>query len=672
MTVDRKRKSDRGTLVTEQYVPEHLCGARGRDVRRGRELYRGLVLILLSVLMWPPIVHAQLQSTVQQKCINTLNADGALVAKIQAKVNRKCLKDASKGELLGTAEQCLATQTGGKLAQGFNKALTKTQTDAALCAQLPSIAFAGPNVVIAAAHHREDALMDDLFGTDLDSAVAACDADKLKCKCQGAVLAKVEAIAAAGGGLFQKCKKRVLKTATSAADVARCLYDPSTDGSVAAATAFGGKLDKLRAKLDATVTKSCDTPGVTSGAFPGKCAALSGTSLTLCLTRQVKCRLCRSLNDMDNLSGGSGGGVSCDAFDDGVNLSCDETSIIDSDGSQFLYSSIAVPADGLPIISYYDFLNGSLKVTKCGDPACATLAATNTVDTLGDTGHYSSIAVPADGLPVISYQDSSSGTLKVAKCSDASCNAAVIATVDGGVDYVGQFTSLAVPADGLPIISYYDGTNGDLKVAKCADAACTSASSIVVLDPLPFGIGSTTSIAVPADNLPVIVWGGSQLNVAKCGNAECSAGNVVTPVTSSPNWSSLFIPSDGKPVIAHQDGGGGLGVVKCGDAACTSGNQITQVDGTALGPNPSIFVPADGLPVIAYQNYFSPNTLHVAKCADDACTSPATITVVDAIAPTGYYPSLFVPADGLPVISYTHGSVPNVLKVLKCANGSCS
>ena len=35
-----------------------------------------------------------------------------------------------------------------------------------------------------------------------------------------------------------------------------------------------------------------------------------------------------------------------------------------------------------------------------------------------------------------------------------------------------------VDADGQPVISYYDSTNGDLKVAKCANPACTGASAL--------------------------------------------------------------------------------------------------------------------------------------------------------------------------------------------------
>jgi hypothetical protein len=39
---------------------------------------------------------------------------------------------------------------------------------------------------------------------------------------------------------------------------------------------------------------------------------------------------------------------------------------------------------------------------------------------------------------------------------------------------VGAYTSVTVGADGLGLISYYDVTNGDLKVAHCANALCVN------------------------------------------------------------------------------------------------------------------------------------------------------------------------------------------------------
>jgi hypothetical protein len=60
-------------------------------------------------------------------------------------------------------------------------------------------------------------------------------------------------------------------------------------------------------------------------------------------------------------------------------------------------------------------------------------------------------------------------------------NAQSITVAESSASDVGQHNSIAIPPDGRPavsfhdatnVVSYYDDTNGDLKVAKCASAAC--------------------------------------------------------------------------------------------------------------------------------------------------------------------------------------------------------
>ncbi len=51
-----------------------------------------------------------------------------------------------------------------------------------------------------------------------------------------------------------------------------------------------------------------------------------------------------------------------------------------------------------------------------------------------------------------------------------------LTTVDSA-GRVGDNGSITIGADGLPVISYYDDTNKDLKVAHCADPACASAAT---------------------------------------------------------------------------------------------------------------------------------------------------------------------------------------------------
>jgi hypothetical protein len=99
----------------------------------------------------------------------------------------------------------------------------------------------------------------------------------------------------------------------------------------------------------------------------------------------------------------------------------------------------------------------------------------NTITTLdrdGDVGMHSSVTIGADGLGLISYYDATNADLKVAHCSDAACSSATTITLDSDED-VGMYTSVTIGADGLGLISYYDATHGDLKVAHCANPFCT-------------------------------------------------------------------------------------------------------------------------------------------------------------------------------------------------------
>ena len=112
-------------------------------------------------------------------------------------------------------------------------------------------------------------------------------------------------------------------------------------------------------------------------------------------------------------------------------------------------------------------------MAKCINAACTGASTVTTVDASGFTvGQFTSITLGADGLPVISYSDVSFGDLRVAKCINAACTGASTITTVDSVGNVGSHTSITLGADGLPVISYYDITNGDLKVAKCTSASC--------------------------------------------------------------------------------------------------------------------------------------------------------------------------------------------------------
>ncbi|MDA0299344.1 MAG: hypothetical protein O3B40_02775, partial [Actinobacteria bacterium] len=127
------------------------------------------------------------------------------------------------------------------------------------------------------------------------------------------------------------------------------------------------------------------------------------------------------------------------------------------------FTSIAIGDNGYPVISYFDFANNALKVAACTTADCTGTSTITTVDSAGDVGWYTSIAIGDNGYPVISFYDADNTALKVAACTTADCSGTpTITTVDSAGD-VGYSTSIAIGDNGYPVISYSDLTNGEVK-----------------------------------------------------------------------------------------------------------------------------------------------------------------------------------------------------------------
>lgn len=306
------------------------------------------------------------------------------------------------------------------------------------------------------------------------------------------------------------------------------------------------------------------------------------------------------------------------------------TTVVGPIHSFALYTSIAIGNDGLPVISYADSAGG-LKVARCVTPACTGTATISTVDSATTAGTFSSIAVGADGLPVISYLDETDGGfLKVAKCTTADCSgAATLTSVDDPANAVGFDSEIAIGADGFPVISYQDGTAGTLKVAKCINSACTGiAIRTTVDDPLVNLVGGFTSIAIGSAGHPVISYydyTAKALKVASCVNPQCTGIATITTVDDPANdvgqYSSIAIGSDGRPVISYFDETAlALRAAKCANAQCTAAATISVIDDSSayVGTWSTIAIGSDGLPIISYANSGA-GMLKVAKCGNRTC-----------------------------------------------------
>jgi len=205
-----------------------------------------------------------------------------------------------------------------------------------------------------------------------------------------------------------------------------------------------------------------------------------------------------------------------------VTCSSATTTALDSTGNVGQDSSIAIGADGLGLVSYRDATNVHLKVAHCADVACSSATAATTLDSGTSVGGATSVTVGADGRGLVGYFDNGAANLKVAHCSDVACTAATAATVDSAT-FVGEYASISVGIDGLGVVSYWDHSSAlNLKVAHCVDVACSAATTTVVDS--PNNVGSFSSLAIGADGLPLVTYRdvtNNGVRVAHCPNVFC-------------------------------------------------------------------------------------------------------------------------------------------------------
>jgi hypothetical protein len=150
-------------------------------------------------------------------------------------------------------------------------------------------------------------------------------------------------------------------------------------------------------------------------------------------------------------------------------------SFVDDDGDVY-ETSIVIGDDGFPVISYRGFVNQTLKVAKCNDLACSGDDETITVvdDRVNELAFYSNTIIGADGFPIVAYWELTASVLRIARCNDAACSGGneTLAVVDDPANQVGRFLRMQLGQDGLPVILYEDLTSGKLKLARCGTSDC--------------------------------------------------------------------------------------------------------------------------------------------------------------------------------------------------------
>lgn len=316
---------------------------------------------------------------------------------------------------------------------------------------------------------------------------------------------------------------------------------------------------------DALGVLTCGNPGCTSGntiAMPDATSDATGVSLTL---DSLEVPVISYVDDglaSDILKVLRCGNSACTT----VNV----ITVVAGGLNSYSDTTILLDALGNPIVGYRQNsgAGAGLKVLHCGNPTCT---AGNVTSTVAGTGSSPSLALDASGNPVMSY--AAFEGLRLARCVDPACTTpATIQTIDGtvGVDQ----SSIQIDGAGNPVIAYNDTTNGDLRIAHCSNADCSAGTSIVTADSA--GVtGLMPSMRLRPSGLPAVAYydaSQADLRILSCADALCAGGNV----TSSPDTldhvgqnPSLALDMSGNPVISYHDRSNlTLRVLRCSDQTC--------------------------------------------------------------------------------------------------------
>lgn len=322
---------------------------------------------------------------------------------------------------------------------------------------------------------------------------------------------------------------------------------------------------------------------------------------------------------------------------------------------------LAIGRDGFPFITYYKGgTSDDLVAIHCATKTCSS-GTSNAIVTAGNVGRHSSVAIDPFGRPIVAFYDDSTNGLKVARCTNVACSSATVDVVDdpaGGSPSAGEDVSITIGPDGNPIMAYAvdsapanPDNNDQVRVAHCPDIQLDEPGG----GPWAYDCDDedgtpTTKTTLSGEDVPFA-------------NADIVIGSDGLPFVTGffRAWHCLS-PDCAPPCFP------------LGDPECTPGPGFTEAGPGfgGWGGSTSPAVGADGLVTFLGNNpQAGPLVPPIHHCVDLAC-SRWTSTGVEGLTQAS---SMTVGADGYPLISnqIDNGQPQGGgLEVIHCTNAFCT
>jgi len=327
---------------------------------------------------------------------------------------------------------------------------------------------------------------------------------------------------------------------------------------------------------------------------------------------------------------------------------------VDSQGDVGGYTSMAI-VYGKPAISYYDATNGALKYARALNSSGSRWGRPITMDygSLPGVGAYTSMVTLMDSRPAISYYDSHYKNLKYVRAKDLLGNRWYNPILVAHAGDVGKYASMAI-VYGKPAIAYYDSTHKVLKYVRAKNSSGTSWYSPVTVDSAG-AVGKFVSM-IMIFGRPAIAYFDSthkDLKYVRARNQYGSAWFNPVKVDSTGDVgaeTSLAVVS-GRPAITYYDyTHTALKYVRARNSYGSAWFNPVTVDSTGnVGMHTSL-VDINGSPAIAYYDYTHAALKYVRARNQygSAWFNPVTVDNTGAV---GMYTSL-ADIDGNPAIAY--------------------